>query len=141
MAKFTTYAEVLTPDHVTWKAYTAGIVKNPPGVPLKEILKRTGGVYENKLAFNDDFREQLRKVAELTGDSELMRLSQLDGVTISLEHLRPVDPETRIVNGYDLSYTTEESDRLGLTGNEPSDPKNTIVVNVDPDNPLHVERY
>lgn len=140
MDRFSTYAEVLTPDHVTWKAYIAGIRKTPPGVLLKEILKRTGGVYENKLELTENFREQVRKLAQLTGDKELRELAKLPAVTISLEHLRDVDPETRIVCGYQLNYTQEESAQLGLTHEGPLDPKDTIVVNIDPENPLRVKR-
>src|SRR5580700_4622626 len=140
MARFSTYVEVLAPDHVTWKAYIAGITKNPPGVTLDEILKHTGGVYENRLELPENFRQQVRKLAELAGDKELMKISELSAVTISLEHLRHVDPHTRIVSGYRLNYTAEESERLGLNHERPFDPKNTIVVNLDPTNPLRVDR-
>ena len=51
MAKFSTYAEVLTPDHISWKAYIAGIRKSVPGVVFAEILKRTGGLYETNLCW------------------------------------------------------------------------------------------
>jgi hypothetical protein len=140
MARFSTYAEVITPDHITWKAYIAGIRKTPPGVALKEILERTGGIYENRLELTERFREQAHKLAQLTGDQELMKLAGLPAVTISLEHLRHLDPQTRIVCGYQLNYTAEESERLGLNHEGPFDPKNTIVVNLDPTNPLRIEQ-
>jgi hypothetical protein len=127
MAIFTTYAEVLTPDHVQSRAYNSGIKKNPPGLLLQDILERTGGVYELKLELPDEFREKIRRVAELTSDEKLLHVANLSGMTISLEHLRHLDPRaTRIVSGYRLNYTREESERLGLQHEGPFDPKNTI---------------
>lgn len=140
MASFGTFAEVVTADSITSVSYAAGVTKNPPGVPIKEILKRTGGVYENKLELTKKFREQVRTVARLTGDEELMKIAELPEVTVSLEHLRNVDPETRIHVGYWLEYTPEEMERLGLNRERPFDPKKAIAVGLDPAHPWRVER-
>ena len=43
MAKFHTYAEEVTTEHVSWVAYTSGVKKNPPGYPIKALLERNGG--------------------------------------------------------------------------------------------------
>jgi hypothetical protein len=140
MATFRTYAEILTPDHVQWVGYKAGIRKSPPGIPLKEILDKNGGAYEMKMTLSDEFRQQVRRVAELSGDKELTELAGRTEVTISLEDLRHVDPQTRIVTGITLDYTAEESERLGLNAHKPFDPANTISVTLDPENPLRVKR-
>jgi hypothetical protein len=140
MASFGTFAEVVTPDSITSAAYAAGVTKNPPGVPIKEILKRTGGVYENKLELPKKLREEVRTVARLTGDEELMRVAELSMVTVSLEHFRDVDPETRIYLGYWLEYTPEEMERLGLNRERPVDPKKAIAVGLDPAHPWRVKR-
>lgn len=140
MARFGTFAEVVTPDSITSVAYAAGVTKNPPGVPIKEILKRTGGVYENKLELPGKLREEVRTVARLTGDQELMKIAELPVVTVSLEHLRNVDPQTRIYLGYWLEYTPEEMERLGLNRERPFDPKKAIAVGLDPSNPWRVKR-
>jgi hypothetical protein len=140
MAKFTTYAEILTPNHVQWKAYASGIKKNRPGVVLKDILDHTGGVYENKIGLTPEIRRQLRDVAQLTGDNELMEIANASSVTVSLEHLRHVDPQTRIVCGYRLNYTAEESARLGLNHKGSFDPRETMLVNLDPANIMLVDR-
>ena len=136
MATFSTYAEVLTPEHIQWKAYTSGIKKNPPGVTIKTILDHTGGVYENRIDLTEEFREEARKVAALTDDSTLMKIAALPAVTVSLEHLRHLDPQTRIVCGYRLDYTAEESERLGLGRQGPFNPASTILVNLDPANDM-----
>lgn len=139
MATFSTYAEVLTRDHIQWKAYESGIKKNPPGVPIGTILEHSGGVYENRIDLTDAFRAEARKVAELTSDSELLKIAGLPAVTVSLEHLRHLDPKTRIVCGYELHYTAEESERLGLGHTGPYDPAKTILVSLDPGNDQIVE--
>lgn len=129
MAKFTAYAEILTPDHMQFKAYKAGIRKNPPGVLLEDLLKQTGGVYEVQFDLPVSFREELRQVAELTSDEELLHIASLPKAPISLEHFRHLDPlKTRIVLGHRLMYTPEESERLGLRHEGPYDPKNTILT-------------
>jgi hypothetical protein len=109
MATLTAYAEILTPDHIQFKAYQAGIRKNRPGVLLADLLRQTGGVYEVQLDLSPGFREEIRQVAELMSDEELLRIASLLKAPVSLEHLRHVDPTTRIVLGHRLSYTEEES--------------------------------
>jgi len=47
-------------------------------------------------------REDIREIAELASDDQLLRISELPEVPVSLEHLRHVDPQTRIVVGYRL---------------------------------------
>ena|SRR5271166_4604606 len=140
MATFYTYAEVLTPDHVSWVAYVTGIKKNPPGVPINEILKRTGGVYEDRLEMKEEFREELRNVGRLTGNQELLAIAKLPTVNISLQHLRDVDPRTRIVVGYGLNYTPEESERFGLNRERVADPATTVDVSEDPAHPWRIKR-
>ena len=83
--------------------------------------------------------QKVRKVAQLDGDMELMNIAELPAVAISLEHLRDVDPQTRIVCGYQLNYAPGESERLGLKGGDSFDPRNTMVISVDPANPQRVE--
>lgn len=126
MAKFTTYAEVLTPEHVQMKAFVSGVKKNMPGITLHELLQWTNGVYEKPLQLSPRIRENLRKVGELTSDTELLRLARLDEVTIPFGHLRNMAPETRIVLGYRLMYEPGESERLGLKGDLNPDLRTTF---------------
>jgi hypothetical protein len=140
MASFTTFADVLTSDSISWVAYTTGVTKNAPGVPIKEILQRTGGIYENRLEMSDAFREQLRTAGQLPGNEELLEIAALPTVNISLEHLRGVDPNTRVVVGYGIEYTEEESQQLGLNSDEAVDPTRTVQVDVDPAHPWQVKR-
>ena len=60
----------------------------------------------------DKSREDIREIAELASDDQLLRISELPEVPVSLEHLRHVDPQTRIVVGYRLDVTPAESLRL-----------------------------
>jgi hypothetical protein len=138
MARFSTYAEVLTPDHLQWQAYKSGVKKNPPGQALADVLERAGGAYEFQMEIPQEFRDKLHAVGELTGDEKLIETAGLSAVPISLEHLRGVDPQTRIVFGYKLDYTPEESERLGLGRQGAPDPKNTIVVNLNQANNIRI---
>jgi hypothetical protein len=127
MASFRTYAEVLRPDHPMMKNYKASLTWRPsryrpaeleramrtePGVVLGDLLQRSGGVYETTAYLTPKFREDIREIAELTSDDQLLRIAELAEVPVSLEHLHQVDPQTRIVVGYQLDVTPAESSRL-----------------------------
>lgn len=140
MASFTTFADILTSDSISWVAYTAGVKKNAPGVPIKEILKRTGGVYEHKLEMSDAFRDQLRTAGRLPGNEKLLEIADLPVVSISLAHLREADPNARVVIGYGIEYSEAESRQLGLSTDAAPDPKKTVEVDVDPAHPWRVKR-
>jgi hypothetical protein len=127
VATFRAYAEVLRPDHPMMKNYNAAITWRPsryrpaeieqdmraePGVVLGDVLQRTGGAYETTTRLTPDSREDIREIAELTSDNQLLRIAQSPEVPVSLEHLRHVDPNTRIVIGYRLDVTPAESPRL-----------------------------
>lgn len=127
MATFRTYAEVLQPDHPMMKNYKATLTWRPsayrpteieqamraePGVVLGDLLQRTGGDYETTTRLTPRFREDLREIAELTSDDQLRRIAELSEAPVSLEHLRDVDLQTRILVGYRLDVTAAESPRL-----------------------------
>lgn len=128
MATFTTHAEVVTPDLPQYKMYEAGIKKSPPGRPLADILDFTGGVYEYKWEMSPQLREQIRQVADLTSDEDLKHYASLSWISISLEHLRHLDPQTRVIVGVRLTYAPGESERLGLRREGPIDPRNTVLI-------------
>jgi hypothetical protein len=152
MATFRTYAEALRPDHplIKNKARTtrwspsryrpAEIeqdMRAEPGVVLADVLQRTGGVYETTIRLTPKFREDIREIAELTSDDELLEVSELPEVPVSLEHLRHVDPQTRILVGYRLDVTPAESPRLRRGLALPPDPRITLHIDevVFPDTP------
>jgi hypothetical protein len=64
-------------------------------------------------------------------------VAQLPEVPVSLEHLRHVDPHTRIVVGYRLDATPAESPRLRRRLALPPDPRITLHFDevVFPDTP------
>ena len=141
MATFRTYAEVLRPDHPLMKNYARATQARPsryrpaeieqamraePGVVLGDVLRRTGGVYETTTRLTPKSREDIREIAELTSDDELLRVSERPEVPVSLEHLRQVDPQTRIVVGYRLDVTPAESPRLRRRLALPPDPRITL---------------
>jgi hypothetical protein len=143
MANFRTYAEVLRPDHPMMKNYRAAITRRPsryrsaeieramraePGVLLGDVLQRTGGVYGTTTGLTPKFREDIRAIAELASDAELLRIAELPQVPVSLEHLRHVDPQTRIVVGYRLDVSPAESPRLCRRLALPPDPRITLHV-------------
>jgi hypothetical protein len=137
MATFRTYAEILGPDHPMMKIYKAASTWRPsrsrpadieqpmraePGVVLGDVLRQTGGAYETTTRLMPKFREDIREIAKLTSDDELLRIAELPEVPESLEHLRHVDPRTRIVVGYRLDVTPAESPRLRRSLALPPDP-------------------
>ncbi len=152
MATFRTYAEVLGPDHPMMKNYNRAITWRPsryrpagieqdmrvePGVVLGDVLQRTGGVYETTTRLTPKSREDIHEIAELASDDELLRVSELPDVPVSLEHLRHVDPQTRILVGYRFDVTPAESPRLRRRLALPPDPRITLHLDevVFPHNP------
>ena len=134
MATFTTYAEALEPDHAQMKLYEMGTLARLPGELLGDILRRTGGVYEIAFPLTPEFRKDIREAAELTADVELREIAECPAVPVSLEHLRHLDPLTRIVLGARLWLTPAESERLGRPRLElPADPRTTVLVTGGPD--------
>jgi hypothetical protein len=144
MATFRTYAEVLRPDHPMMRNYKASLTWRPsryrpaglerdmraePGVVLGDVLRRAGGVYETTTRLTPKFREDIREIAQLTSDDELLRVSGLPEVPVSLEHLRHVDRQTRILVGYRLDVTAAESPRLRRRHALPPDPR--IMLHFD----------
>jgi hypothetical protein len=141
MARFSTYAEVLTPDHIQWEVHARGLgCPDGPGLVLQEVLDRNGGRYQNTMSLSDRFREQARIGAEVSGDQEMARIAGLSEVTISLEHLRGLDPGTRIVCGCELGDFTD-AERARLPRDEgPADPARIIEGPFDPANPRRILR-
>jgi hypothetical protein len=138
VATFTTYAEALEPDHAQMKLYEMGTLTRLPGELLGDILRRTG-VYGVEFPLTPDFRWDIREAAELTSDAELRDIAERSAVPVSLEHLRHLDPLTRIVLGARLWLTPAESERLGRPRLEmPPDPRTTVLVDggTAPDVPM-----
>jgi hypothetical protein len=141
MATFRTYAEVLGPDHplMKTKARSAGwsssryrsadvdqAMRAEPGVVLGDVFRQAGGAYETATKLTPRFREDIRETAELTSDGELLRIAGLPQVRVSLEHLRQVDPQARILVGYRLDVSLHESPRLSRRLALPPDPRITL---------------
>ncbi len=141
MATFRTYAEVLKPDHPLMRNYKASLTWRPsryrpagldremraePGAVLGEVLRRAGGVYETTTRLTPEFREDIREIAELASDEELLRVSGLPEVPVSLEHLRHAGRQARILVGYRLDVSAAESPRLRRRHALPPDPGITL---------------
>jgi hypothetical protein len=147
MATFRTYAEALRPDHPLMKIHGAALTWRPsryrpaeiervmraePGVVLGDVLQRTDGVYETTTGMTPKFREDLREIAELTSDDQLLRIAELAEVPVSLEHLHQLDPQTRILIGYRLDVTAADSPRLRRRLALPPDPAITLHLDEVP---------
>jgi hypothetical protein len=111
MASFTTYAEVLGPDHRLMKMYRKGVIGVSPGDVFEDVLRRTGSAYETTTPLSAKLREDIREVAELTSDEQLLGIAELPEAPVSLEHLRQLDPQTRIVMGSRLDVSPAETPR------------------------------
>lgn len=114
MATFRACAKVLGPDDPAMRVYEAGLRACPgePGMPLAEVLRRSGDVYQATIPLTPRMRDDIREVAELTSDAELLNVAELTEVPVSLEHLRGLDPRTRIVIRSELNYEGDEASRV-----------------------------
>jgi hypothetical protein len=114
MAIFRAYAKVLEPGDPAMQIYEAGLRACPgqPGLLLADVLRRTGGVYETTTPLPPQFRDDIREVAELTSDLELLAIADLTEVTVPLGHLHGLDPQTRIVIRTELCYEADEGARV-----------------------------
>jgi hypothetical protein len=79
---------------------------------LADVLRRTGGVYETTTPLPPQFRDDIREVAELTSDPELLAIADLSEVPVPLGHLRGLDPQTRIIIRTELCYEADEGARV-----------------------------
>jgi hypothetical protein len=114
MAIFRAYAKVLEPDDPTMRIYEAGLRTCPgrPGLLLADVLRRTGGVYETTTPLPPQLRDDIREVADLTSDPELLAIADLTEVPVPLDHLRGLDAQTRIIIGTELCYEADEGARV-----------------------------
>ena len=128
MATFSTYAEVLRPDHVMMKMYRAGVGKQHPGIVLADLLSQTGGAYQATTPLTEKFRGYIREVAELTADDELLRIAELSQVPVSLENCRQLDPQTRVVMFSRLDVSPAETPRWRRIppGGIPASPRSDV---------------
>jgi hypothetical protein len=123
MAIFWAYAKVLGPGDPTMRIYEAGLRPCPeqPGLLLADVLRRTGGIYETTTALPPQLRDDIREVAELTSDPELLAIADLTEVPVPLDHLRGLDPQTRIIIGVELRYEADEGARVSrVRGHRPA---------------------
>jgi hypothetical protein len=118
MAIFRAYAKVLEPDDPAMRIHEPGLRTCPgqPGQLLADVLRRTGGVYEMTTPLLPRLRDDIREVAELTSDPDLLAIADLTEVPVSLEHLRDLDPQTRIVIRAELRYEADEGARVTRAG-------------------------
>lgn len=100
--RLTTHAEVLTPAHPIWQPYLDGHKETPPGRLLREVLDETDGHYEVTLDLPDRFMVDVREAATKSTDATLAEVARTGQIWISLEHLRGLDPATRITYGCSL---------------------------------------
>jgi hypothetical protein len=122
MAVFRAYAKVLESSDPSMRIYEAGLRMCPgqPGLVLADVLRRTGGVYATTTPLLPHFRDDIREVAELTSDAELLAIAELTEVPVSLEHLRDLDPQTRIVIISELHYEADEGARVSRRDRRPA---------------------
>lgn len=99
------------PDHPLMRFCAARPGRRPFGVVLADVLGQTGGVYETATPLTAKFREDIRAVAELTSDDQLLTIAGLPEVPVSLEHLRELDPQTRVVLFSRLDVSPGETPR------------------------------
>jgi hypothetical protein len=114
MAIFRAYAKVLEPSDPAVLIYQAGLrgCHGQPGLLLGDVLRRTDGVYQTTVSLSPSLRDEIREVAELTSDPGLLAIADLTEVPVPLEHLRGLDPQTRIVIRAELRYEADEGARV-----------------------------
>lgn len=73
-------------------------------------------------------RDDIREVAELTSDPKLLAIADLTEVPVPLDHLRGLDPQTRIIIRTELRYEADEGARVSRA-RERRPPVATIMPN------------
>jgi hypothetical protein len=111
MATFSTYAEVLKPEHPLARLGRITFGGGPPGLVLADVLRQTGGAYETTTPMTKAFRGYIREVAELTSDDELLRIAELSEAPVSLDNCRQLDLLTRVVMFSCLDVSSAETPR------------------------------
>jgi hypothetical protein len=101
MAKFRTYVRVATPED------------NGQGLVLQQLLDWSDGAYEYKLILPPRFKEDVRRVADLTKDSALVDIVRRGEIQVSLEELRGVDLKSKVIIEAGIDYEPGEAARLG----------------------------
>lgn len=91
------------------RALSEGSAPSPSGTPLRSILAKQDEDHNYRLYVGGRFRDQLRHVANLTGDNGLANLAERGYATVSVAHLLHLDPDTKIRNGMHIKYTEEQS--------------------------------
>lgn len=72
-------------------------------------------------------RAEIRAVAELTADTVLLAIADLTEVPVSLEHLRGIDPRTRIIIRTEFCFETAEEGECASRVTERRPPMATIM--------------
>lgn len=108
--RLTTHAEVLTPNHPIWQAYLNGSKETPPGRSLGDVLNDTGGLYEMTLDLPDRFVVDICEAAAKSQDPLLVEVARTGQIWIPFEHLRGLDPNTRVSLGCSLGPNGRDSD-------------------------------
>lgn len=101
MAKFRTYVRVAAPDD------------NRQGLVVQRLLDWSHGVYEYRLILPPKLKEAIRQVAELTNDGALLEIAQRGEIQVSLEGLRGIDLQSKVIIGAGIDYEPGEAARLG----------------------------
>ncbi|MGH2929749.1 MAG: hypothetical protein ACRDL8_16230 [Solirubrobacteraceae bacterium] len=76
------------------------------------MLRRAGGSYHTTTPLTPRLRDDIREVAQLTSDAGLLAIASLTEIPASLEHLRGLDPQTRVVIRASLEYEGDEGARV-----------------------------
>lgn len=101
MAKFTTSARVSAPDD------------KGQGLVLQRLLEWSHGAYEYKLILPPRFKEDIQRVANLTSDAALLEIVRRGEILVSLEELRGVDLQSKVIVEAHLNYEPGEAEALG----------------------------
>ncbi|MBL7491922.1 hypothetical protein I6A60_20340 [Frankia sp. AgB1.9] len=75
------------------------------GLLLRDVLADNEGRYEHHLHLPERTKNRLRELTRLTGDSRPAQIAEADATTISLDHLRHLDPDTtRVRIGLEIRW-------------------------------------
>lgn len=70
--------------------------------------------YQARLPLGPVMRDDLLRLAALPGNEHLRKAAQTEHYVISFEHLRALDPGTRVAIGFRIDYEYEEAKALEL---------------------------
>jgi len=111
-----------TRKHHTWASRSL-TKKNPNGRSVAEVLADADAQGKMRIYISPDSKLLFERAAKLPGNAHFAEIAQLGYVEVDLSSLKSCSGSDRVIVGFEVSWTEEESQALGLRDDNPSSPR------------------